>query len=103
MRTQRLAQRHVHPLETRTIEHRARTRFDVTRRTDADADDVLGVGVFERLLDRRIEHVGHGGKGEILEIDLVLTVDRPVLADDRRGHVRAAQIDADCRTQNEPP
>ncbi len=55
-------------------------------------------GLSQRQADRRVERCNHRLEPQIFEVFLVLTLDRPVLRHDRRGNVRAAEIDADSRS-----
>ena len=47
--------------------------------------------------DRRFERRDDGLESKVFQVLLVLTTDRSVLRNDRSGHVRTAEIDADSR------
>ena len=53
---------------------------------------------FSAARDLRSDRVDDRVEGEVFEVLLVLGMNRAVVRDDRRGHVRSAEIHADCRT-----
>jgi hypothetical protein len=91
-----LAERHVLPAEIRRVADRAGFEIDVAGRADADAHDGLFLRVGERFADDGFDAREHGVRRVVDDVALVLLLGRARLVDDRRHHVRTAEIDTDC-------
>ncbi|GAC1584094.1 MAG: hypothetical protein NVS3B28_04720 [Candidatus Velthaea sp.] len=91
----RLAERHVIPLEIRRIADRAGQRIDVAGRPDADRGGRLVFRVGECAVDDVFDRSENGIRRMVGDVLLVPVPDLPALIDDRRHDVRSAEIDAD--------
>jgi len=94
------AERDVGPPEVRRIADRAGRRIDVAGRADADRGHLES-----RRADRAPHDLGQRiddrGRCAVFDIVLELGVNLAALVDDRRHHVRSAEVDADRGTRHQ--
>src|SRR5581483_8524448 len=96
---QRLAEGRIRPAEVRTVQHGAGSGIDVPGRSDTDPGDARTC-FLERGRNLRSYRIDDRLEGQIVEVLLVLRMNRPVVRDDRRGDVRSAEVYTDSRTHS---